>query len=237
MSIQGRGARVEKRGVLFDMDGVLIDTGELHRLSWYALAEAEDFEMTDEIFYGTFGMQNHEILPLLVPGILPEELQRMARWKEAKYRELAHDRLTLLPGAEKLLQGLKEASFSLAIGTSTPKVNLDFVLEKLPMRQYFDGFVTGEEVVNSKPAPDTFLKAAEKLGLPSHRCIVVEDALQGVQAGKAALMRVVAVTTTRSREDLQQASPDRIVDSLEELEAQDFLKLLETSPGSSLVSG
>jgi len=216
----------DPHGVLFDMDGVLIDTGELHRESWYDLAEAEGFQMTDEIFYGTFGMQNHEIIPLLVGDVSREEIARMSDWKEARYRELAETRLVLLPGAEDLVKGLKEKGVRLAIGTSTPKVNLEFVLERIPVKELFDAFVTGEEVKRSKPAPDTFLKAAEKLHLPPDRCIVVEDAVQGVQSGKAAGMRVVAVTTTRTRKDLAEAQADRIVDSLDELRPDDFLGLL-----------
>jgi len=217
------------QGILFDMDGVLIDTGELHRLSWYDLAEAEGLEMTDELFYGTFGMQNYEIIPLFAGDVSEEEIQRLSDRKEEMYRERADTGLALLPGVERLVKELKSQGFLLAIGTSTPRINLEFVLDRIPVKQYFDAFVTGEEVERSKPAPDTFAKAGEKLGLPPERCIVVEDAVQGVQSGKAAGMRVVAVTTTRDREELADAMADLIVDSLEELKASDFLRLLEAS--------
>ena len=216
-----------RKGVIFDLDGVLIDTGQFHRQSWYDLAREEDFEMSDELFYSTFGMQNYHIIPLLVRrDLTAEDIERMSEWKERRYRELISGKLTLQEGARGLIDELKSNGFLLAIGTSAPQANLAFMLEHTGVDDCFDAYVTGEEVSNSKPAPDTFLKAAEKLLLAPGRCIVVEDAVQGVQAGKKAGMKVVAVCTTRAREDLEEA--DLIVDSLGELKADDFLKLLNS---------
>ena len=98
------------------------------------------------------------------------------------------------------------------------------VLERLNVRDYFDAYVTKEDVTNGKPAPDTFLMAAQKLELSPHRCVVVEDAVQGVEAGKAAGMPVIALTTTRDRAALAQA--DMIADGLGELNPEDFTTLL-----------
>ena len=214
-----------RKGVIFDLDGVLIDTGQFHRQSWYDLAREEDFQMSDELFYSTFGMQNYQIIPLLVRRDLTvEDIERMSEWKERRYRELISGKLTLQEGARGLIDELKSNGFLLAIGTSAPQANLAFMLEHTGVDDCFDAYVTGEEVSNSKPAPDTFLKAAEKLSLTPGCCLVVEDAVQGVQAAKKAGMKVVAVCTTRQREDLEEA--DLIVDSLGELKADDFLKLL-----------
>lgn len=216
-----------RKGVIFDLDGVLIDTGQFHRQSWYDLAREEDFQMSDELFYSTFGMQNYQIIPLLVKrDLTAEDIERMSEWKERRYRELISGKLTLQEGARGLIDELKSNGFLLAIGTSAPQANLAFMLEHTGVDDCFDAYVTGEEVSNSKPAPDTFLKAAEKLSLAPGCCIVVEDAVQGVQAGKKAGMKVVAVCTTRQREDLEEA--DLIVDSLGELKADDFLKLLNS---------
>ncbi|UCF43998.1 MAG: HAD family phosphatase [Planctomycetota bacterium] len=213
------------KGVIFDLDGVLINTGEFHKQSWYDLAQKEGFDASDEIFYSTFGMQNYQIIPILAGRSLPaEDIERLSEWKEGRYRELAAEKLTLLAGARNLIDDLKDKGFMLAIGTSTPQVNVTFILEQIPALNCFDAFVTGEEVSKGKPHPDTFLIAAEKLSLAPNRCVVVEDAVQGVEAGKAAGMAVVAVTTTRSRDDLKQA--DLIVDSLAELRAEGFDGLL-----------
>ncbi|UCC97022.1 MAG: HAD family phosphatase [Phycisphaerales bacterium] len=219
MNVDGR------MGVIFDLDGVLVDTGCAHRQSWYDLAEREDLDMSDEFFTNTFGMQNYQILPMLAGRELSdEEIERLSDWKEQRYRDLIAEKLTLPPGADKLLDELKAAGFLAAIGSSAPGANLELVLEKLHLHDYFDAWVTKEEIANGKPAPDTFLRAAQKLALPPTRCVVVEDAVQGVEAGKAAGMAVIALTTTRDRAALSQA--DMIADSLGELKVADFTKLL-----------
>ena len=211
-------------GVIFDLDGVLVDTGWAHRQAWFDLAEKEGLEISEEFFRRTFGMQNAAILPLLRPGIAPQELERLSDWKEQHYRDLMKEHLALAPGAEDLLKDLKRHDFRLAIGSSAPPENLNLFWHRLGLAHWFDARVTKEEIARSKPAPETFLKAAEKMGLPPTCCAVVEDAVPGVQAARAAGMVVVAVTTTRTREDLAQA--DRVVDSLSELKASDFLALL-----------
>jgi len=223
-------------GVIFDLDGVLVDTGLFHKQSWYDLAAKEGLDMSDELFYSTFGMQNYKIIPMLAGRQLPaEEIERMSEWKEQRYRELIASKLELMEGARMLLEdlkgngpffipkGLRRMNFLLAIGSSAPWANLDVVLERCNIRDYFDVCVTGEDVRNSKPAPDTFLKAAEKLKLPPQHCVVVEDSVPGVQAGKAAGMAVVAITTTRNRLDLKDAN--MIVDGFTELSVDIFINL------------
>ena len=214
-----------KHGVIFDLDGVLVDTGWAHRQAWYDLAEKEGLEMSDEFFRNTFGMQNSTIIPLLRPDIDPDELERMSDWKEQRYRDILADRLELAEGVQALLNDLKHSGFRLAIGSSAPRENLDAFWNPLGLAHYFDARVTKEEVSEGKPSPRTFLRAAEKLDLPPGRCAVVEDAIPGVQAARSAGMPVVAVTTTRSRSDLAQAN--RIIDSLAELKAADFSLLLD----------
>jgi beta-phosphoglucomutase len=215
----------KKLGVIFDMDGVLVDTGWAHRQAWHDLAEKEGLDISDEFFRRTFGMQNAAILPMLRPDISREELERLSDWKEEHYRELMQEHVELAPGAEALLQDLKRHAFRLAIGSSAPPENLNLFWDRLSLAQWFDARVTKEEITRSKPAPETFLKAAQKLGLAPACCAVVEDAVPGVQAAQAAGMPVVAVTTTRQREDL--ALADRIVDRLSDLAAADFLSLLK----------
>ena len=214
------------KGVVFDLDGVLIDTSAYHLQSWRVVGEEEGYTMTDEFFYETFGMQNSEIIPELLGGsVSASDMARISQRKEESYRELIAGKLQFLEGVEALLQDLQANGYKLAIGTSTPRINLDFMLASTPAERYFDDYVVAEDVQQSKPAPDTFLRGAEKLGLPPQRCVVVEDAVPGVAAGKAAGMPVIAVTNTRKAEFLQQA--DRIVDSLTELTAADFDQLLK----------
>ncbi|MCK4628270.1 MAG: HAD family phosphatase [Sedimentisphaerales bacterium] len=215
----------QHKAVIFDLDGVLVDSGEFHKQSWYDLAAKEGFSLTDEFFYSTFGMQNYQIIPqMLGTDVTPDEIERLSVLKEQRFRELVADKLTLLDGVPELIEKLKSSGFLLAVGSSAPWVNLDFMLRQVEIDSCFDVLVCGDEITHSKPAPDTFLKAAEKLSVSPDRCVVVEDAVQGVEAAIAAGMATVAVTTTRSRQELDRA--DIIVDSMTELNADSFEKLL-----------
>lgn len=213
------------KAVIFDLDGVLVDTGEFHKQAWYDLVEMYGIGMSDEFFVRTFGMQNYQIIPTLFDIELGmEEITEMSEWKEKRFREIADGKITVLDGVESLVAGLKLNGFKLAIGSSTTRSNIDFFLSNMSISDNIDDYVVGEDVSNGKPAPDTFLKAAEKLGVGANKCVVFEDAVQGVEAGKAAGMKVIAVTTTRAKEDLNKA--DVVVDSLIEISAEDVEKLL-----------
>ena len=213
------------KGVIFDLDGVLIDSGWAHKRAWFGLAEKEGLEFSEEFFNDTFGMQNAQIIPMLVGRELKsDELEELSEWKEQRYRDIVSGKLALSPGAERLLTELKEKGFLLAIGSSAPKANLDLIFQCLKLHKYMNACVTKEDVNNGKPAPETFLKAAQKLSLLPQHCIVVEDAIHGIEAARAAGMSVIALTTTRGREDLSGA--DIIADSLDELKAEDFVELL-----------
>ncbi len=213
------------KGVIFDLDGVLIDSGWAHKQAWFDLAEREGLEFSDKFFYDTFGMQNAQIIPMLLGRELASvELEEMSEWKEQRYRDIVSERLTLSPGAERLLAELKEKGFRLAIGSSTPKANLELTFKCLKLDNYINEYVTKEDVKNGKPAPDTFIRAAQKLSLLPKHCVVVEDAVHGIEAAKAAGMSVIALTTTRDRKDLSGA--DIIADSLDELKVEDFVALI-----------
>ena len=212
-------------GVIFDLDGVLIDSGQFHLLAWYDLAELHGYEMNDDMFTQTFGMRNCQIIPLLAGEKLePEVIAELSEWKEQRFRELAMGKLKILDGVEKLINQLDENNFMLAIGSSTTRSNIEFFLDNMPFAECFDDYVIGDDVQNGKPAPDTFLKAAEKLNLAPADCVVIEDAIAGIQAAKTAGMKVIAVTNTRPRQELTEA--DMIVDSLMEISAEDITKLL-----------
>jgi beta-phosphoglucomutase len=212
-------------GAIFDMDGVIVDTGWAHKQAWAEFARMHGAEFTDEAFFRTFGMQNYQIIPIVLGhDVPPAELGPMGEWKEQRYRQIVSESLTAPDGLVALLDDLKAQGFRIAVGSSAPKVNIDLVLDRLGIRRFFDAVVYGDMVRRGKPAPDTFLTAAEKLGVPPDRCVVVEDAVPGVQAGKAAGMTVVAITTTRARRDLAQA--DRVIDRFTEVRAMDFVRLI-----------
>ncbi|MEJ2703411.1 MAG: HAD hydrolase-like protein [Sedimentisphaerales bacterium] len=108
-----------RTGVIFDLDGVLVDTGWAHKQSWYDLAEKEGFSMSDEFFSSTFGMRNDQIIPMLTGGeVSSEDVARLGEWKEQRYRELIAAKLTLPHGVGELLDDLKQNGFLLARSTA-----------------------------------------------------------------------------------------------------------------------
>jgi len=203
--------------VIWDMDGVLVDSGEAHFAAWDRLFQEEGIPYSQDMFLDTFGQRNDSILRTLLGPDLPEKrLRELDVRKEIYYRELIPSRVRLLPGAWDLLTGLPPAGARQAIGSSGPRANVLATLEALRLEEFFAAITAAEDVETGKPAPDVFLLAARRLGVPPARCVVLEDATAGVQAALAAGMQCVAVTTTRPGHEL--ADAHRVVDSLVELD-------------------
>lgn len=212
-------------GALFDMDGVLVDSTEAHYEAWRMLGEEVGAPFARQFFDETFGMTNFSIIPKWL-GARAEKMDvpALSLHKEEIYRKVARSALKPLDGVPELLDSLVAGGFRLAVGSSGPKANVEMALEILGATSKFVGMATLEEVTRGKPDPQVFLLAAQKVGLPPARCVVLEDSPQGVQAGLAAGTKVVAVTSTRRAEALRGAH--RIVDSLRELDAKALKELI-----------
>jgi beta-phosphoglucomutase len=190
-------------GIIFDMDGVLIDSAEAHFHAWHTLGQEIGVPHTREFFNSTFGMHNNQIMPAWLGQDLPEaESQRLAARKETLFREVVSKHLVPLPGATEFVTAAHEAGFLCAVGSSGPRKNVETALDLLGIRQLFHHLSTGDDVQEGKPHPEVFLKAAQGLGLPPFRAVVIEDAPQGVAAGLAAGCRVIGLTTSRPADDL-----------------------------------
>ncbi|MBC7223300.1 MAG: HAD family phosphatase, partial [Anaerolineae bacterium] len=214
----------EPWAVIWDMDGVLVDSGEAHYAAWARLFREEGIPYSREQFLQTFGQRNDRILRTLLGPDLPEErLRDLDARKEAYYRELIPSRVRLLPGAWELLHALREAGARQAVGSSGPRANVEATVAALGLQPFFGALVAAEDVAEGKPAPDVFLLAAERLEVPAAQCVVLEDAMAGVEAALAAGMRCVAVATTRPAEELRAAH--RVVASLKELQAEDLRRM------------
>jgi beta-phosphoglucomutase len=185
------------RAAIFDLDGTLVDSGALHHRSWRRLcAELGRPLMTDAEFKACFGHANATIVPeLLGRAPVDDEVVRCSERKEAIYRELAGRELTLFPGARELLLDLRAAGWGIAIGSSTPRSNLDFLVPHLGLDELVQVTVGMEDVARHKPFPDVFAECARRLGAAPARSLVFEDAPAGVAAGLAAGMTVVALLT------------------------------------------
>jgi beta-phosphoglucomutase len=215
-------------GAIFDMDGVLVDSYWAHFASWKQLAQELGRTLSEEEFAQTFGRTSREILRQRWPDLAarPEELQRLDRRKEDLYRQIIRKQFPAMPGAAELLRQLWEANFRLAIASSGPTENVDLVLRELDVASLLHAVVTGQHVARGKPDPEVFLRAAEKLGLPAHRCVVVEDAPAGIEAARRAGMAVIGlVSTGRRREELQPA--DLVVESLTQLRPEELQALID----------
>lgn len=214
------------RAVIFDLDGVLVDSSLFHRESWRLVGRERGFEMTDELFWRTFGMPNRQILPMLLGHSLTEaEIAELSDRKEQAYRSLAAGKMQATPGAVDFVRSVQSAGFRIALGSSTPWSNIAVVLDTLGIRSAFEQIVCSDDVTHGKPHPEVFLKAAEKLGVEPVQCVVIEDAVVGVDAALAAGMACLAVTTTHPAEKLARAH--RVVPDLTHVGPDDLAALID----------
>ena len=193
------------QAVIWDLDGVIIDSAEEHRQAWQRLAREEGITMTDADFWATFGKRNDDIFAILWGPLPPEKMQALANRKEAYFREYIRHTASPLPGSMELMKGLHEAGFAQALATSTPTENIVLISEVLGLERYLTALVSGETVPRGKPAPDIFLKAAQALHTEPSHSLVIEDAVAGVQAAHAAGMRCIAVAGNRDLPGLRAA--------------------------------
>jgi len=202
---------------IFDWDGVVLDSSRHHEESWERLAREIGKPLPAGHFRRGFGRRNIEIMRDMLGWSRDlEEIDRFSRRKEELYREVVQDwGIEPLPGVRSWLERLREAEIPCGIGSSTEAKNVQLGLEKLGLTRFFRGAVTAEHVQRGKPAPDVFLEVARRLGVETSRCVVFEDAPAGVEAGRAAGMKVVGVTTTHPGGHLEGVF--REVDRLDEL--------------------
>ena len=194
------------RAVVFDWDGVVVDSSAHHERSWEILAAKRGLPLPPDHFKRGFGKKNNVIIPDLGWATDPAEVDALAREKEEIYRSLVREKgIEPLPGVRELLAALQTAEIPCAIGSSTERANLDCLLDLMDLRKFFRVIVSGEEVVHGKPDPSIFLLAAERLGVAPAECVVIEDALVGIEAAKRAGMPVLAVATTEPLEALGSA--------------------------------
>ena len=210
------------RGVLWDLDGTLVDSCDFLFQSWQGVMAREGVSLSRETFLQSFGQKNDRILrDWLGSSATPEKIKQVGDDKEAEYRRLARVHgLTSLPGARDWVSRLREHGWKQAIASSAPRQNVEVMLDLIGLADAFDVIVSAEDVTLGKPDPQVFLTAAERLGVLPARSVVVEDAQAGVEAGKRAGMRVIGV----GEADLEGA--DRRVRSLKDLPAEAFEALV-----------
>jgi len=191
-----------KKAYLFDLNGTMIDDMQYHIKAWHRIlnelgANISLERMRDEC-YG----KNNELLDRMFPGRFSEEEKNsMSLEKEKQYQQEFKPHLQLLPGLDSFLEKTHQAGIKMAIGSAAIMFNIDFVLDTLNIRHYFDAIVSADDVVESKPNPETYLKCATALNIVPEDCLVFEDAPKGVEAALNAGMGSVVITLMHEKED------------------------------------
>ena len=187
----------EGLALIFDMDGVIVDSNPVHREAWVAFNRGYGLETTPAMLERMYGKRNDEIIgDYFGDGLGLEEVAARSRAKEELYREMAGSRIEqmLLPGLRAFLDRYR--AVPMAVASNAEPENVAFVLDRAGLRPYFRVVVDGRQVIHPKPHPDVYLRAAALLEVAPANCIVLEDSPTGVAAAKAAGMRVIGVRTT-----------------------------------------
>ncbi len=214
--------------VLWDLDGTLADSGDYHWRSWRDTLRLEGIELDYQQLLDSFGQKNDRILTTwLGSEVTAETIARIGDAKEALYREFARaEGLVALAGAVEWVHRLHAGGWKQAIASSAPRANVEVMVAAIGVADLMNAIVSAEDVTRGKPDPEVFLRAAERLGVPPDRCVVVEDAAAGVEAGRRAGMKTIGVN---ARAPL---AADLYVESLADLPADAFETLLRLSPRS-----
>jgi beta-phosphoglucomutase family hydrolase len=204
---------------IFDMDGTLVDNMHTHTKAWGKMLEENGITANAEDFLvKTAGKTNREIIPTIFPNASEEEISAFADRKESLYRESFLPHRKTVEGTIEFLTESQRLGIKMAVATAAPVANMEFILDGLDLRKFFDAVTTAEDVKNGKPNPEVFLVSAEKLGVSPANSIVFEDAIGGFEAAHRAGMKSVGIATVNSIEVMLQ------LDSVVEAHA-DFVKL------------
>ena len=207
------------------MDGTIVNSLPFHKLAWIETFKKRGKNFTDDDFKWANGRRNEEIIPpFLDQNLSLENVNLIANEKEATFRRFVKENIKALPGAVELIQSLAAVKMQLALVSSTPKENIELITKTLGIKKYFGLFINGDDVKEGKPSPQAFLLAANKMGVAPKNCVVMEDAVVGVQAAKRAGMYCIAVSNTYPRESISEA--DIVVNSLEEITVKTIEELL-----------
>lgn len=213
-------------GVIFDVDGVLLDSYQMHFECWMSLAEEDGIVITESEFRSLFGRRGQEIArEVWGPEFTEQKVVSIHRRKQALYRESLQRNLPAMDGAVQLIDALVEAGLVLAVGSSAPPANVEMTLERLDRRQAFSAIVTGSDVTRGKPDPRVFLLAAQRLGLEPSHCAVIEDAPVGIAAAVTGGMTAIALLGTAPADRFTQAH--LVVNSLHQLSPKRIADLIQ----------
>jgi beta-phosphoglucomutase len=215
--------------VIFDVDGVLIDSYQAHWRSWQALALQTGVSFAEQDFAASFGRTSRDVIRKHWPELQSEQaVNYLDDRKESLFRDEISMNFPQMPGAVELIDQLHDAGFLLAAGSSAPPANVHLTLDRLDRADAFSAIITGRDVTRGKPDPQVFLLSSQKLNVPPSQCAVIEDAPAGIQAARSAKMLAIALLSTgRHREDFIDCLPDIWASSLRELTPQRIAEAIQ----------
>ena len=218
---------MDKIAFIFDWDGVIVDSSDLHRRSWEELANELGKVLPPNHFHLGFGKRNETIIPEILNWSNDEKLiEQWGKRKEEIYRKLGQsDCIQMQKGAFQFLQSANATGLACAIGTSTEKKNVFLAIEQHGLGAFFKAIVSSEDVKHGKPDPEVFLKASKLLKTSPTKCVVIEDSAHGIEAAKTGGMRTVALTTSHPEETFRPLEPDLILSDLGSVSIENILNI------------
>ncbi len=215
------------KAVIFDMDGVIVDNNAYHKKAWQECCANFNVPFDDGVWSQICGRNNRDTLDVLFQGTLDEtQMAEYAGGKETTYRKLYEKHIQPVSGLLPFIEHIRKCGLRISLASSAGRENIDFVLDHLSLREFFDVITAPETIRNGKPDPEIYLKTAELLKLRPDECVVFEDSLSGIESAHRAGMKVIGVTTTHSSDEMNHT----------EFTISDFNELLNNPEFHSLLS-
>ncbi len=211
--------------VIFDMDGVIIDSNPWHKKSLREFCEKHGYHLSDEYLKEhIYGRANKDWIPVLFGDIPESRIRELANEKETLFRDLYKDQIKPIPGLLPFLETLHKRQIPTAIATSAPADNVSFTLNHTGIEKFFDVILDESSIDKGKPDPEIYLKTADRLNYPPDRCLVIEDSLSGVESARSAGCKVIGITTTHSSDEISHTV--RNIDDFTQLSGQDLSEIM-----------
>ena len=193
--------------VIFDMDGVIVDTNPHHKIAIQQFCADHGIQLNELTFqHKIYGRTNRDWITNVFGDITDEQRDAYAREKEALFRKIYEPDIKPVTGLIEFLDTLSTYNIPRAIATSAPPENVDFILKKTEIRKYFNIILDERNVKNGKPNPEIYIKTAKALEYPNNQCIVIEDSLSGITAARKSGSKVIGITTTHTSEELSETN-------------------------------
>lgn len=212
--------------VIFDADGVIVDSNPFHKIAMKKFCGKYGIHLTVENMESQiFGRTNKDWITKVFGNHLTlKQIKAYEKEKEALFRQIFLPHIRPVKGLIGFLEKLRQYNIVRTVASSAPPVNVDFFLDKTGTKDFFDVIINGDEVENSKPHPEIYLKTMEIIKYPPEKCIVIEDSLSGVQSARSAGCKVIGLTTTHTAQEL--ANTDKVINDFDDLHLEDLQKLV-----------